>query len=112
MVPFILRRVPKETHNEGKKQIHYTLQLELNIPIEEAIRIREGQNIYVGQRKRYEIEAPKEDINPAYDSKEDGAVIEEETEEDIKAREAKEAEEAQAKQEALIKENEESKGGK
>jgi len=105
MVPFILRRVPKETHNEGKKQIHYTLQLELNIPIQEAIRIREGQNIYVGQRKRYEIEAPKEDINPAYDSKEDGAVIEEETEDDIKAREAKEAE----KKETLKKEFEESK---
>ena len=76
MVPFILRRVPKETHNDGKKQIHYTLQLELNIPVEYAQRIREGENLYVMQKKRYEIEAPIESGNPAYDSKEDGAVIE------------------------------------
>jgi len=109
MIPFKLKRVPKETHNDGKKQIHYTLQLELNIPIEEAMRIREGQNIYVGQQKRYEIEAPGEDINPVHDSKEDGAVIEEETEEDIQEREAIEADQAEAKQEALKKEYEDSK---
>ena len=56
------------------------------------MRIREGRNIYVGQRKQYEIEAPGEDINPAYDSKEDGAVIEEEPVEDIEAKRAEEAE--------------------
>jgi len=106
-VPFKLKRVPKETHNEGKKQIHYTLQLELNLTAEQLKGKREGQKIGYKSDRRYEIEAPKEDISPAYDSKEDGAIIEEETEEDIKAREAKEAEEAKAKQEALIKENEE-----
>ncbi|MCK4328291.1 hypothetical protein KAX02_00455 [candidate division WOR-3 bacterium] len=106
-IPFKLKRVPKETHNEGKKQIHYTLQLELNVTAKELQGLREGQKVFAGQNKRYEIEAPKEDISPAYDSKEDGAVIEEETEEEIKAREAKEAEEEKVRQEALKKEYDE-----
>ena len=86
MVPFILRRVPKETHNDGKKQIHYTLQLELDIPLKEAQRIREGENVYINQKRNYAIEPPVEYGNPAHDSKEDGAVIVEETKEGIKAR--------------------------
>ena len=102
MVPFILRRVPKETHNEGKKQMHYTLTLELNIPLDYAQKIREGENIFMMQKKRYEIEAPIEYGNPACDGEEEET--ETETEEEIKAREAKEAEQAQAKQEALKKE--------
>jgi len=44
-VPFKLKRVPKETHNEGKKQIHYTLQLELNLTAEQLRGKREGQKI-------------------------------------------------------------------
>ena len=104
-VPFKLKRVPKETHADGKKQIHYTLQLELDITAGQLKDIREGQKIGYKPNKQYEIEAPKEDKNPAYDSKEDGAMIEEETEEDIQEREAMEADQAEAKQEALIKEN-------
>lgn len=103
-VPFKLKRMPKETHNEGKKQIHYTLQLELDLTAEQLRGKREGQKVGYRPDRQYEIEAPKEDISPVYDSEEDGAVIEEETEEDIKAREAKEAEEEKAKQEALTKE--------
>jgi len=124
-VPFKLKRVPKETHNAGKKQIHYTLQLELNLTARQLQKYQEGQRLFNGQDRRYEIEAPKEDINPAYDSKEDGAVIEEDdgfdedTDREIEERvgeeglkeiqesRKKEAEEAKAKQEALIKENEE-----
>lgn len=106
MVPFTISRVQKETHNEGKKQIHWTLQCELALKDPEEIkRIREGENIFRGQGKTYEIEERKEDISPAYDSKEDGAVIEEETEEEIKARE----EEVVKKQETLQKEYEETK---
>lgn len=93
MVPFKLRRVPRETHSNGQKQTHYTLQLELDIPLDHAQKIREGENIYLMQKKRYEIEAPPEETNSAHDSKEDGAVIEPETEEEIKAREIKEVEE-------------------
>lgn len=104
-VPFKLKRVPKETHNEGKKQIHYTLQLELDITAEQLKGMREGEKLGYGSHRRYEIEAPKEDKNPAHDSKEDGAVIEEETEEDIKAREAEEVE----RKEAVKKDIEESR---
>ena len=107
MIPFKLRRVPKETHSNGQKQTHYTLTLELDIPLEQAQKIREGEDIYSMQKKRYEIEAPPEETSPEYDSKEDGAVIEEETAEEAKAREAEETEEAKAKQEALKKEYEE-----
>lgn len=91
MVPFTLSRVQKETHNEGKKQVHWTLQCELAIKDPEEIkRIREGENIFRGQGKVYEIEERKEDINPIHDSEEDGAVIEEETAEDAKLRETEE----------------------
>jgi hypothetical protein len=92
MVPFILRRVPKETHNEGKKQIHYTLTLELDLKIDEVNKIRDGQMLLRGQNKRYEIEEQKEDVNPAFDTKEKGAVIEPETKEETIEREKKEAE--------------------
>ena len=74
-VPFKLKRVPKETHNEGKKQIHYTLQLELDVTAKQLKEIREGKKMGYRPDRRYEIEAPKDDINPAFDSKEDGAVI-------------------------------------
>ena len=104
-IPFKLKRVPKETHNEGKKQIHYTLQLELDVTAKQLQNIREGQKMIYGANRRYEIEAPKEDKNPAYDSKEDGAIIEEETEEEIKAREAKDI----ADKEAVKKDIDESK---
>jgi hypothetical protein len=110
-LPFKLKRVPKETHNEGKKQIHYTLQLELDITAQQLTNIQEGQKLFAGQNKRYEIEAPEpgDDVNPALGNEEvvEDDDIEAETEEEIKAREAKEAEQAQARQEALIKENEE-----
>jgi len=109
MVPFKLRRVPKETHSNGQKQTHYTLQLELDIPLDHAQKIREGENIYLMQKKRYEIEAPSEETNPAYDSKKEGAVIEEETAEDAEAREAKEAEQRETEKEANKKEFDESK---
>jgi len=104
-IPFKLKRVPKETHNEGKKQIHYTLQLELDVTAKQLQNIREGQKMIYGANRRYEIEPPKEDKNPAYDSKEDGAIIEEETEEETKAREAKDI----ADKEAIKKDIDESK---
>ena len=121
MVPFTLSRVQKETHNEGKKQIHWTLQCELALKDPEEIkRIREGENIFRGQNKTYEIEERKEDINPAYDSKKDGAVIEEETKEETKAREEviakkqeavkKDFEDSRARESQLKKDQEEGKG--
>jgi len=104
-VPFKLRRVPRETHADGKKQIHYTLTLELDINAKELTQLREGQKLFYGQGKRYEIEKQKDDINPAFDTKEAGAVIVEETEEEAKARETKHI----ADKEALVKDIKESK---
>jgi hypothetical protein len=101
-VPFKLKRVPKETHSNGQKQIHYTLQLKLDITAERLKEIQEGQKVGYRPDRRYEIEAPKEDINPANDTEAEGAVIEPETEEETKEREVEEAEQ----KEALKKENE------
>jgi len=101
-VPFKLKRVPKETHADGKKQVHYTLQLELDITAKELSELQNGKRLFYGQNKRYEIEAPEEDKNPAYDSKEDGAVIAEATEEEIKEREERQVE----LQETMKRENE------
>ena len=111
-VPFLLKRVPKETHADGKKQIHYTLQLELNLTAKQLLKYQEGQRLFNGQDRRCEIEAPKEDKNPAYDNKEDGAVIveddgfDEDTDREIEERVGEEglADIREAKQEALKKE--------
>ena len=107
-VPFKLKRVPKETHNDGKKQIHYTLQLELDVTAKQLQKLVEGQKLFYGQDKQYEIEAPKpeDDINPAFDSKEDGAVIVEETVEATDEETAEREALAEQKQEELVKENE------
>ena len=104
-VPFKLKRMPKETHADGKKQVHYTLQLELDITAKELSELQNGKRLFYGQNKQYEIEAPEEDKNHVYDSKEDGAVIVEETEEETAEREAL----AEKKQEDLIKDIDESK---
>ena len=104
-VPFKLKRVPKETHNKGMKQIHYTLQLELDITEDDLAKLQKGKRLFWGQNRQYEIEPPEEDINPAFDSKEKGAVIEPETEKEKIEREKRESE----VQEKLKKEYQESK---
>lgn len=81
MIPFKLKRVPTETHNEGKKQVHYTLKLELGIDLKEALKIREGQILFANQHWQYEIEPPSQESNPVLETSEDGAVIEEDKEE-------------------------------
>jgi hypothetical protein len=78
MKPFVLRRVPKPSHKNGKKQIHYTLQIELK-----AIKVSKPFGFL---QELEEPEPPAHDINPALETKENGAVIEEEedVEEEIK----------------------------
>uniref|UniRef100_A0A6M3XJP9 Uncharacterized protein n=1 Tax=viral metagenome TaxID=1070528 RepID=A0A6M3XJP9_9ZZZZ len=105
MLPFKLRRIQKETQHEKRKDKHWPLTCELDLTIPEIKKIREGQTLFYGQKRIYQIEDRPEDVNPAYDSKEDGAVIEEETEEETKAREAKDI----ADKEAVKKDIEESK---
>ena len=100
-VPFKLKRVPKETHAEGKKQIHYTLQLELDITEDDLAKLQEGKRLFWGQNRQYEIESPKpeDDINPAFDSKAKGAVIEPETEGEVKKEKEKEAKDQEKQKE-------------
>jgi hypothetical protein len=73
MIPFVLQRVKKETHNDGKKQIHYPLVLHVDVTLEQSRRIREGSKVFALQDRRYEIEAPKatEEENPAYNNAEE-----------------------------------------
>jgi hypothetical protein len=85
-IPLLLRRVPTETHFEGKKQTHYTLQLECPCSLAELPLMRANPDRvfkFTPERRiealdtrireaQYELPAP-EDINPAFDK---GAKIE------------------------------------
>jgi len=90
MLPFKLRRMQKETQHEGRKDKHWPLTCELDLPIPEIKKIREGQTLFIGQKRIYQIpDVPDE--NPKSDSKKNGAVIEEpEIEEEVKKEEEKE----------------------
>ena len=83
-VPFKLKRVPKETHADGKKQVHYTLQLELDINAQELSELQNGKKLFYGQNQKYEIEAPEPEINPKFEevAKEDDDFDEDTDDED------------------------------
>lgn len=68
MVPLTLRRVPRETHGDGKKQVHFTLQLEAEVPIGqlEALR-RDTSRILMHQRATPMLLEAPDDSNPAFD---------------------------------------------
>lgn len=86
MVPFKLRRVEKETHHDGKKQIHYTLILTPEVDLNSLNELRgDTQRVLTGPR--YVLPAP-ENLNPQFDN---GAVIVEEAEETKSEPEASEA---------------------
>lgn len=69
LVPLILRRIPTQTHHDGKKQVHYTLQLIMNVPIDQLEGLRKDTGRIL-QHSTYALPAP-EDINPAMDSTSD-----------------------------------------
>ncbi|MBA7555760.1 hypothetical protein ES705_48444 [subsurface metagenome] len=125
MLPFKLRRMQKETQHEGRKDKHWPLTCELDLPIPEIKKIRGGQTLFLEQKKVYQIPEIEEEIE-----KEGAVIIPEneektkelakkqskelkkelrETEEEIKSKKEKEAEEKKAKGEALKKEIEESR---
>jgi len=92
MLPFKLRRMQKETQHEGRKDKHWPLTCELDLPIEDIRKIRKGKTLFLGQRRVYQIPEREEDISPKYDSEKEGAVIgEPEIEEEIKGKEEKKA---------------------
>jgi len=109
MLPFKLRRMKKETQHDGRKDTHWPLTCELDLPIEDIGKIRRGKNLFLEQKRVYQIPEREEEIEK------EGAVVKEEieekeeTEEEIKLRETKEVEEKKAKVEAAKKEIEESK---
>jgi len=105
MLPFKLRRMQKETQHEGRKDKHWPLTCELDLPIEDIGKIRTGKTLFLEQKKVYQIPEMKEEIEK------EGAVVEEEieeTKEETKLKETKETEKKEAKGKALKKEFEES----
>lgn len=73
MVPLKLKREPRETHHDGKKQIHYTCRIELEGNIDFLNALKENTTrILAGPQ--YVLPAPEKE-NPAYD---DGPVYPEE----------------------------------
>ena len=100
MLPFKLRRVQKETQHEGRKDKHWPLTCELDLPIPEIKKIREGQSLFMGQKRIYQIpDIPDE--NPKVDSEKEGAVIgEAEPEKKVKKEEEKKAEDQEKQKKA------------
>ncbi len=82
LVPLSLRRVPRETHHGGQKQIHYTIQLtphhSLNVVTLDKLR-RDTARILA--HSQYAL-PPAEDVNPVLDSDAAATIIEPEVEEE------------------------------
>jgi hypothetical protein len=102
MLPFKLRRIERETQHEKRKDKHWPLTCELDLPIEDIKKIRMGKTLFLEQKRVYQIPERPEEINPKFDSEKEGAVFKRFTEEEIKEIEKKEA----IAQEELKKENE------
>ncbi|MBA7621878.1 hypothetical protein ES703_29248 [subsurface metagenome] len=102
MIPFRMKRVPKKLKIPGtaKMKTHWVVTLEIAASTEEIRRVIAGEILYLGQQRNKEYEL--ETTGPA-EGREDEAVIEPETEEETREREAEEI----RKQEALKKEYEE-----
>ena len=60
LVPLKLKREARDTHHDGKKQVHYTCTLTLDADINGINRLRED-NGRVLETARYQIEAPVEE---------------------------------------------------
>lgn len=60
MVPLKLRREKRETHHDGKKQVHWTCTLTLDADIDGINRLRED-NKRILETARYQLEAPVEE---------------------------------------------------
>lgn len=92
MIPFRMKRVAKKLKIPGTANMknHWVVTLEIAASTEEIRRVIKGEILYLGQRKDkgYELET----TGPA-EGRENEAIIEPETEEEIRTREAKEVEE-------------------
>ena len=69
LIPLVLKREPKETHHDNKKQIHHTLQLNCNLTIDQLNQIKSDARILNPEP----LALPAvEEINPKFD---EGAVV-------------------------------------
>ena len=71
LVPLVLRRVPRETHHEGQKRRHFTLQLICDIDVNTLNQLRaDTQRVITHQQF---LLPPPDDTNPALDT--EGEVV-------------------------------------
>lgn len=73
MVPLKLKREPRETHHDGKKQTHYTMRIEFEGDINTLNFLRENTT-KVLEGPRYVLPPPTHE-NPAFDN--DGKLVDE-----------------------------------
>lgn len=66
MIPLTLSRRPMETHNEGKKQTHYTLNVNFDGNIDFINRLRENTKRVLLEADKIALPAPQ-DENPEFD---------------------------------------------
>ena len=65
MIPLKLKRIPRDTHADGQKQVHYTLHIHLDATIDMLNSLRENtQKVLMGPQ--FALPAP-ENINPVMD---------------------------------------------
>lgn len=57
LVPLKLRRVPRETHNDGKKQVHHPMQIVLDANLDTVIALRQDSTRVLAHAS-YQIEGP------------------------------------------------------
>ena len=90
MLPFKLRRIEKETQHEKRKDKHWPLTCELDLPIEDIKKIRMGKTLFLEQKRVYQIPERPEEINPKFDSEKEEVVVVKpaETKEEAKEKEA------------------------
>lgn len=108
MIPFRMKRVAKRLKipETAYMKNHWVVTLEIAASTEEIRRVMSGEVLYLGQqrKKKYELEATEPARGPEGED-----IIEEETEEETRMREAEEVKQEAERKIALKKETEESK---
>ncbi len=76
LIPLVLRREPRETHHDNKKQIHYTLRLYGNFTAQQLNQLKDDRRILEPEPIAL---PPVEDINPKLDP--DAVIVHDEEDE-------------------------------
>jgi hypothetical protein len=101
MLPFKLSRIERETQHDKRKDKHWPLTCELDLPIEDIKKIRMGKTLFLEQKRIYQIPEKTEEINPKFDSEKEGVVVvrPEEIKEEVKKKKEKESGDQQKQKE-------------